>query len=684
MYLVFCFLCVPLLLTVLITMTVFYFTCANGSMPYCKICIRMESFELDGLLKMPKYSSTSRDTFAGNASFSKDQGYGSAMGGGGGGGSGGGIGGSSTRRESMAEVSITRCEREIKEDARALLRAIDHRDQVLSASRRAFQKLDRECKHAAFYTIQKITDKEVENNGLHGTVTSKLAGSVMAVDLERDTEDFIYDRRSHDGALMLSSQALSLLGDLVPTPTSPLSPTSPDSSSRASSRNSSRAPSRSSSISGAGHGHSQQYTSPSTGRRNSSDDDSSIGGGSSIAPLHSGDGASVGGRGRINSAEEEFDRSETAEAHSVALLHSISTPMAPRNITNLRIAPAGSAETSAGPRSMHHPLPSNLPFSQSDFTAYLSQIFYNAGKVTAGGKESESEDSATSTASPTSTSSPGAQASPEVGAGVEGAHGARDCEGAVVSEAAHGTAGAAALSKSRQSSGEYFSANERESSAAGRESGTVPLIGAAGRGRGRSGSSMGDDESHPAFRTRPSVEQEEEENGGKEGVREERGDEDGPSGSKRKSKSKRRSSKGGEGDSKSKDASAISTTISKQNSSSDNNNTESSSGKGLSGFFSKFKKSDTRREVKISKADQPEVKSTLLAAPSYEWMEQNPHSYLRDAVEWLARAVKTQAGRDAFITELNQFRSRKVSEEKQADWASKQGGRKEGYVLVGR
>ena len=58
------------------------------------------------------------------------------------------------------------------------------------------------------------------------------------------------------------------------------------------------------------------------------------------------------------------------------------------------------------------------------------------------------------------------------------------------------------------------------------------------------------------------------------------------------------------------------------------------------------------RPVKVSKKD--------LHCGALEWLKSNPESYLIDAVEGISRAIKTQAGRDAFTAELNQFRSKKV------------------------
>ena len=131
----------------------------------------------------------------------------------------GGLGsGSFSSNNNAAEEAITKVERELKDDIRFLLRTIGHRDNVLSASRRAFQKLHRECKKAAQLTLQRIADKEQEQADQRRAVLEKLQQSVRAVDIEGDENEFIESYSGRDGALMLSAQALSLLGDLVQPP----------------------------------------------------------------------------------------------------------------------------------------------------------------------------------------------------------------------------------------------------------------------------------------------------------------------------------------------------------------------------------------------------------------------------------------------------------------------------------
>lgn len=119
---------------------------------------------------------------------------------------------------SAADEAITRIEKEMKDDIRNLLRSIEHRDHILSASRRAFQKLHRECKTVAHLTLLKVTEKEAEQADQRRLVLDKLYRSVNAVDIDADEHEFIETHSGREGALVLSAQALSLLGDLLQPP----------------------------------------------------------------------------------------------------------------------------------------------------------------------------------------------------------------------------------------------------------------------------------------------------------------------------------------------------------------------------------------------------------------------------------------------------------------------------------
>jgi hypothetical protein len=104
----------------------------------------------------------------------------------------------------------------MSEEIRILLKSISNRDQVLSASRRAFQKLDRECKRAIYYSLRKILDKEKDNFEMQKLSIEKLDRALQKVNIEEDINSFISSYRYEEGSLVLNSHALSLLSDLIP------------------------------------------------------------------------------------------------------------------------------------------------------------------------------------------------------------------------------------------------------------------------------------------------------------------------------------------------------------------------------------------------------------------------------------------------------------------------------------
>jgi hypothetical protein len=130
---------------------------------------------------------------------------------------------SSSHRESNrlerlrdCEETIARCEKDIREDIRCLLRALGRRDHVLIASRRAYQKLDRECRKAVAHTFRRLVVREREAAAAREVGLSKLEAAVQRMDVDADVDDFVGRHRSSDEeALQLSSQALTVLWDLM-------------------------------------------------------------------------------------------------------------------------------------------------------------------------------------------------------------------------------------------------------------------------------------------------------------------------------------------------------------------------------------------------------------------------------------------------------------------------------------
>lgn len=123
---------------------------------------------------------------------------------------------SKDKEKNMEHENRQKYEKELRDDINTLLKAIAHRDQVLSATRRAFQKLDRECKRAIHYTLKKVLDKELDSLEAQKAAIENFSRAVEVVNVEEDVDSFIQNFNHEEGALVLSSQALNLLGDLIP------------------------------------------------------------------------------------------------------------------------------------------------------------------------------------------------------------------------------------------------------------------------------------------------------------------------------------------------------------------------------------------------------------------------------------------------------------------------------------
>lgn len=112
---------------------------------------------------------------------------------------------------------VARGDKDIKDGIQCLLKAITARDQILVASRRAYQKLDKDCKKMVAITFRKLIIREREAAAARETVLAKLESAVDAIDVDADLEDFITQHRQGDeGSLHCCGKALMVLGDLVP------------------------------------------------------------------------------------------------------------------------------------------------------------------------------------------------------------------------------------------------------------------------------------------------------------------------------------------------------------------------------------------------------------------------------------------------------------------------------------
>lgn len=122
---------------------------------------------------------------------------------------------SEERSERLKEIDelIAKQERETKEFARTLLQSIAEKDKISSATRRAYQQLNREVLESIDVTLQKIHARESESHGAKTLALEKLGIAVAELNTTRDEEEYISNYTSPD-ALVLSSQALSILGDI--------------------------------------------------------------------------------------------------------------------------------------------------------------------------------------------------------------------------------------------------------------------------------------------------------------------------------------------------------------------------------------------------------------------------------------------------------------------------------------
>ncbi len=163
----------------------------------CVLICRLEAFELDSLI-----NGNPRSHKHGNSSsFGNSQDFKST---------------SKEKEKNIEHENRLKYEKELRDDINSLLKAIAHRDQVLSATRRAFQKLDRECKRAIHYTLKKVLDKELESLEAQKAAIENFSKAVEVVNVEEDVDSFVQNYNHEDGALVLNSQALNLLGDLIP------------------------------------------------------------------------------------------------------------------------------------------------------------------------------------------------------------------------------------------------------------------------------------------------------------------------------------------------------------------------------------------------------------------------------------------------------------------------------------
>lgn len=112
------------------------------------------------------------------------------------------------------EEMTSKYEKDIKDDIRILSRALAKRDEVRTASRKAFQTLDKDCKTAVGQTLKRLIKAERENNFIRNAVLEKFEATLEKFDVEFDVNDFISMYKDPEHALVLQAQALNILNDV--------------------------------------------------------------------------------------------------------------------------------------------------------------------------------------------------------------------------------------------------------------------------------------------------------------------------------------------------------------------------------------------------------------------------------------------------------------------------------------
>jgi hypothetical protein len=567
---------------------------------------RMESFELDVIVNSsrPVLGFGGSGGMSANASgrmMSKDtsgrDGSSTPVSSAGGGGMG------STGAGGLPEDSITRIERELREDVRLLIKTIEQRDNVLAASRRAFQKLHRECRRAAQISILKIAEKEQEQAEQRRLVLEKLTNSVKAVDIDHDERELVENYSGREGALVLNSQALSLLNDLATPPT--IVPEALEVGSYNAVKTGQYTYADPNRVDARSHPHSRSE-SPLVRKQNSGYLQQGSGHsppGSPLTPAKVAAAAAVPATTPTHSlgpmrfsfrrtlgltvAEPTYQKAESV-ASSVTSVSSGSTatspapvphmvPVSPRNLSLPAVAshPAASVVVAAGrvgaqpnfSAASHPTSPASAPASstgglnKADFTAYLSQIFYNP-----------------SGAPGTFKGLRGSQSEPAIGVTAKKTV-SKESDVRFVPPIEEGDAQSLPVTPKIMIDDNYFHAPPPE---AGTGDGNDSVSGTA------SLSSASTVRQEPlTFAKHPVLEE---------------------------------------------DVHTVAP-------------------------FTDDSPETVDRKVSHRGA---RINKLNFHRGALEWLKGNPHSSLIEAVEWICRAIKTQAGRDAFTTELNQFRSRKV------------------------
>ena len=123
--------------------------------------------------------------------------------------------GSESGGAELHDYKYVQLDREIRDDIRALLRSIQARDQMVSASRRAYQTLDRTNKATVMTVLGTFIEREREAQSAREMALVQLENAMFDYNAESDELSFIDAHTSDELCCIQSSHALTILGDFV-------------------------------------------------------------------------------------------------------------------------------------------------------------------------------------------------------------------------------------------------------------------------------------------------------------------------------------------------------------------------------------------------------------------------------------------------------------------------------------
>ena len=114
----------------------------------------------------------------------------------------------------VIDETLLKAKSDVRDAIRNLLNAIETRDNIRLASRRAFYSLDMECKDRIADTLKQIVMRERESLEAREASLRRLEACVADINVKQDVESFCNRFAREEDTLMLYSQALLLIGNI--------------------------------------------------------------------------------------------------------------------------------------------------------------------------------------------------------------------------------------------------------------------------------------------------------------------------------------------------------------------------------------------------------------------------------------------------------------------------------------